>query len=164
MEVSHHSQWCKEPICPVASPSPHSPRRCFCCQGHSLVCLYGAFLCVFECAYICVHTIYVMCSQCRCLSMPLCIHLTLNSVQSLTLPSSQAAQLMMAVIYWEYIQQPTWFLNPQRKKWIFVVSKMTKWPQSTAHKRTVPIVADTHFKEDSQSCCSTGLACFHLCD
>lgn len=35
---------------------------------------------------------------------------------------------------------------------------------STAHKRTVSTVADAHFKEYSQSCCATGLACFHLCD
>lgn len=105
VEVSRHSQWCKEPIYPVAFGAfpPETlllPRPLF---GVSILC----FLCLFESVYI--HSMQVMCSV--DVSRPLCVHLTMNSVQSLTLPLSHT--LMMEVIYWERIQQLG--LDPQRK-------------------------------------------------
>ena len=104
--------------------------------------------------------------MCSYLSLPVfvCASLALNSVQKLdiaTVPDRQAddgSDLLRTDSTGNVV------CTSEEKRWIFVARKMTEWPQSAAHKRTMPTVAGVHFKANSQSCGATGWAFLHLCD
>lgn len=103
--------------------------------------------------YLCftAHSNKVLYSWCRCFCLRVCVHLAQNSFQILTLATVPGHQADGGSDLLRKDSTVNVVVDPQRKKCVFVVRKMAKWPQSSAHKRTMPAVTDMHFKENLQA-------------